>query len=347
MHNKIQLLECTLRDGGFSLEDAEKSQGQNQKFSKGTVDRMIDFLQASDIEIIELGAIEISERDKRCFAIYQTIQEISMTIPANKPKRQIYAALYRGPDTPLGDIPNWNPSLCEAIRVIIRYSELQKSLDFCAALSHKGYKVLVQPMLTMRYTEDEIKLLIDAANEMDAYALYFVDSYGYMQTEDVVSLFNKYDAGLKPTVGIGFHAHNNMDFAFANALTFLNQQSDRSVILDCCMLGMGQGAGNLQTEIIADHMNRYYRTDYNYEAILNACELIEQYWGKTTWGYSLTRLLPAIHKVAYKYSVAFRNQYGLSYPEIDHIFRNIPEELRHRYTKENTVRLLNIFGYQS
>lgn len=345
MKARIELLDCTLRDGGLALEDAEKGLDSSQKFSGETINSMIGFLQTTDIDIIELGAIEISEQDKRCFAIYKTIQEISKMIPTNKPDGQMYAALYRGPDTPLEDIPDWNPSLCEAVRVIIRYSELKKSLNFCAALSQKGYKVFVQPMLTMRYTEDELQMLIDASNEMDAYALYFVDSYGYMQTEDITSLFKKYDAKLKPAIRIGFHAHNNMNLAFANAMTFLNQRSDRNIIVDSCMLGMGQGAGNLQTEVIADHLNRYYGTAYSYAAILNACELIEQYWTKNTWGYSLTHLLPAIHKVAYKYSVALRNHYGLSCQEIDVIFKNIPEELRHRYTPENTVKLLNAFGY--
>lgn len=347
MAKRIQILDCTLRDGGLGLEDAAKNKLSEQSFSQDAIHEIIAQLERSALDIIELGSLEISKEDKRCFAIYPDIESISRMVPSGQNSGQMYAALYRGPDTPLENIPNWNPSLCEAVRVIIRYSELQKSLDFCAALSQKGYKVFVQPMLTMRYSEDEIQIMIDAANGMEAYALYFVDSYGYMQAEDIVSLYKKYDTGLNPAIRIGFHAHNNMNLAFANVLTFLNQQSDRDLIVDSCMLGMGQGAGNLQTEIIADHMNRHYGTAYHYGAILNACELIEEYWVKNIWGYSLTHLLPAIHKVAYKYSVALRNQYGLSYPEINYIFKNIPEELRHRYTTENTVKLLSIFGYPS
>lgn len=44
-------------------------------------------------------------------------------------------------------------------------------------------------MLTMRYTKEELKMVIDRANKMGAYALYFVDSFGYMQTTDVERLF--------------------------------------------------------------------------------------------------------------------------------------------------------------
>lgn len=45
-----------------------------------------------------------------------------------------------------------------------------------------------------------------------------------------------------------------MNLAFANALTFIKQESDRKIIVDACIAGMGQGAGNLQTEIIIEHM---------------------------------------------------------------------------------------------
>ena len=42
------------------------------------------------------------------------------------------------------------------------------------------------------------------------YALYFVDSFGYMQTTDVERLFSFIDKYLSPEIRIGFHAHNNM-----------------------------------------------------------------------------------------------------------------------------------------
>lgn len=342
---RVRLLDCTLRDGGLCLEDIAKNEKTGHMFSAKDIKAVSAFLKKTGIDIVEIGTVEMSKEDKRGFAIYQDIVAISEMMPEKQFPEQLYAVLYRGPDIPIEDIPNWNPHLCEVNRVILRYSELQKSLDFCAALSKKGYRVFVQPMVTMRYTADEIQHMIRAANEMGAYALYFVDSYGYMQADDVRHLFKVYSAGLDPSIRIGFHAHNNMNLAYSNALTFLSQQTDRNIIVDSCMLGMGQGAGNLQTEIIADYMNRKYGTNYDYEEILNACEIIEKYWTRNTWGYSLTHLLPAIHKVAYKYSVDLRYRHGLTPTQIDRIFRNIPEDLRHRYTPENAQKLLNAFGY--
>ncbi len=345
MENRIQILDCTLRDGGLGLEDASKNKISDKRFSSEDITAISDCLSRSNIDIVEIGSIEISEDDKRGFAIYQNIEKLSEAIPDNRSESQMYVGLYRGPDTPVDAIPQRRETMVDGARVIIRYSELQKSLDFCASLSKKGYKVFVQPMLTMRYTEEELDLIIREANEMGAYALYFVDSYGYMKNSDVVRFLKKYDEALDPSVRIGFHAHNNMNLAFSNALCAVDYPTERKLILDSCALGMGQGAGNLQTEIIASHMNEFNGSGYDMNSVLDMCEIIEPYNGDNLWGYSVTRLIPALHKTAYKYAVALRKHYGLKLSEINNILSAVPEDLRHRYTPENTEQLLRSNGY--
>jgi len=297
------------------------------------------------MDIVEIGSIQISDGDKRNMAVYQDIASISTGIPEPRRPNQMYAALYRGPDTPVSDIPEWNGSYCEILRVILRYSELKKSLDFCGELSSKKYKVCIQPMVTARYSSEELKMIIDAANDMSAYALYFVDSYGYMTEHDIGRFFALFDKGLGASIKIGFHAHNNMNLAFSNAIAFINQNSDREIIVDCCCLGMGQGAGNLQTELITDRLNKRYGAQYDYNAVLKACEIVDKYWKTGLWGYSLTRLLPAINNTAYKFSIALREKYKLSFVEIHRILKNIPDSYRNRYTQESTIKLLKLFGY--
>lgn len=347
MEPKINLLECTLRDGGLRLLDAESNGESVQHFDEETTKGVVNALCASGVDIIELGLVETHNQDMCGLSIFQSIEEISKIIPVERTEGQLFAALYRDLSIPTDRIPDWNPSLCEVARVVILYSEIQKSLDFCRAIARKGYKLFIQPAVTTRYSQNELQLLIDTANEIGAYALYFVDTYGIMQEEDVYSMFYRYDKCLDPFIRIGFHAHNNMSLAFSNVQAFLKLETDRSLIVDSCILGMGRDGGNLQTEIITDHMNRHYGKHYDYDSILKVCELIEKFSCKNTWGYSITSLLPAIHKVAPKYAVALRNRYGLSYVEINHIFQNMPDELRHRYTPENTVKLLNICGYHS
>lgn len=339
--SEIKLLDCTLRDGGLGLEDAWNNSISKTAFTSDEIDRIICELNDSKIDIIELGAIECSNEDKTRFSIYQSITELSKKIPQRKNDEQMYVGLYRGPDISVDDIPEWNPALIEGVRVIIRYSELEKSMDFCAALVKKGYKVFVQPMLTMRYTDEEIQYIINETNRMGAYALYFVDSYGYMNEDDIERFVNIYKRGLKKNIKIGFHAHNNFNLAFSNALVFLKQESEHDLIIDACAIGMGQGAGNLQTEVIASYLNSNYKKNYNFLAILDVCEIVEKYLNYNLWGYSVARLLPALHKTAYKYAISMRMTYNMSYKQINEVLENMPEEIRHRYTPENLQILLN------
>ena len=287
MTKNIKVLDCTLRDGGLGLEDAFKNDISKLILTTQDKSMVADCLVKSNADIIELGSVEISGIDNTGFAIYDSIEAISQQIPSNLQDNQMAAALYRGPDTPIENIPIWHKGLCDVVRVIIRYSELQKSLDFCDALAAKGYKVFIQPMLTMRYTNDELQLIIRESNKMKAYAVYFVDSYGYMQDKDIARLFNVLDSGLDKKIYIGFHAHNNMNLAFSNVQYLLNIETERGIIIDSCIMGMGQGAGNLQTEIVADYLNEKFNKTYNYAAILDACETIEKYSHDTLWGYSV------------------------------------------------------------
>lgn len=345
MNKHIQLLDCTLRDGGQGLEDAYYSGYADEQYDNKKKADIIKYLDKAQVDIVELGSIKPTDDDRSRFACYQCIEDLALTMPKTKGNR-LFAALYTGPDTELVRIPEWNANLPQAVRVILRYSELQKSVDFCSGLSKKGYKVFMQPMLTMRYTEQEIDLLIKAANDMGAYALYLVDSYGYMKNEDVINLAKKYDRDLNESVNIGFHAHNNMNLAFSNVIALLKSGLKHDVIVDSTLQGIGQGAGNLQTEIITDYLNENYGKEYDYDCILEGCEFIDDIAVDNLWGYSVTRLLPAINKTAYKYALSLRNTFNLPYVEINRILANIPDDLRHRYTIDNTKLLLRINGYK-
>ena len=74
-----------------------------------------------------------------------------------------------------------------------------------------------------------------------------------------------------------------MNLAFSNVCEFININSERPIILDSTIMGMGQGAGNVQTELVAHHLNKLNMKKYNYSFILEACELIENF-GREKYG---------------------------------------------------------------
>ncbi len=342
--DNVKLLDCTLRDGGQGLEAAVRAGISDVRFTDEIIGSTIDHLVKSDIDIVELGYIEKSNFTGRPFANFFTVEEVSELIPGRRNPKQMYIAILTGPDTEEVLIPEWNPALVEGLRVILRYSELKKSVDYCEMLAGKGYKTFMQPMLTMRYTDDELKMLIDRANEMHAYALYFVDSFGYMQAKDVERLFYFYNERLDPEIRIGFHSHNNLNLAFSNVQHLLKIAGDRKIIIDSTATGMGQGAGNLQTELILPYLNEHFGKGYNFDELLEVCEQVERMTPSGQWGYSVVWALPAAYKTAYKYAMVMRKKMGFSYPKINHVMQIIPDELRHRYTDENLKQVLASLG---
>lgn len=343
MAKHISILDATLRDGGQGLDDLFNNGFSDKIFTDEKKRETISHLEESGVEIIELGAMGPSKDDKSKFSIYQNVQDLSKFLPETRKPGRMYVGLYIGPDTEIDDIPDWNPSLVEGIRVILRYSELKKSLDYCAALAKKGYKVFVQPMLTMRYTDEELDLIIYSSNEMGAFACYFVDSYGYMEPKDIKRLFDYMDKGLNKDIKIGFHAHNNMNLAYANVQYFVNLNTERELIVDSCATGMGQGAGNMQTELLIPYMNEKFGKQYQLEPVLEVCDYLDaEMIPANLWGYSVTRLLPAIYKTAYKYALIMRNKYHLSFKDMNKVLREMPDELRNRYTPQNMEEALKI-----
>jgi 4-hydroxy 2-oxovalerate aldolase len=337
MKRNIYLLDCTLRDGGFALE-SEK--GKNLGFSEQTRKNIAQNLTNSAIDIIELGALEIGESDKKNFSVFHNICDISDLIPSKKLDNQIYAVFFRGPDIPIDLIPNWNKNLCRLIRLGVRYSEIDKSLEYCKRLCEKGYLVSVQPIVTMRYTTKDLDQVIKAANEMNAYSVYFVDSYGSMYTDDVLRILKKYNEELCPEIKIGFHAHNNMGLAASNVMNMISAENERDLIIDACCLGMGQGAGNLQTEVIVPFLNKIYKKNYDFIEVLKVCDSIAEFWKDNLWGYSVAAMIPAVYGAAYKYGLVLRNEYHYTYSQIAKILQQIPLEMKYRFTENNIKELL-------
>jgi len=119
-------------------------------------------------------------------------------------------------------------------------------------------------------------------------------------------------------------------------LYFLYMNTGRELICDSCATGMGQGAGNLQTELIVPYLIENFGKEYNFESVLEICDILDcELIPNNLWGYSVTRLIPALYKSAYKYALMMRNKYHLSFKEMNTVFKYMPDELRNRYTESN------------
>lgn len=97
--------------------------------------------------------------------------------------------------------------------------------------------------------------LVEQALLMQSYgadAIYIADSAGAMTTEDVRRRVNALVSALEVPVGV--HAHNNLSMAVANSIAAYEEGASN---LDGTSAGLGAGAGNCPTEILAAVSNKY------------------------------------------------------------------------------------------
>lgn len=80
---------------------------------------------------------------------------------------------------------------------------------------------------------------------------------------DLTRLFYLVEHNLNENIKIGFHSHNNMQLAYSNAQSLVDLHSDRELIIDASVYGMGRGAGNLNTELFVQYLND--NADGNYD----------------------------------------------------------------------------------
>lgn len=89
---------------------------------------------------------------------------------------------------------------------------------------------------------------------------------------------------------IGLHSHDNLGLscALAERMVELSEETGREICIDGSLFGMGRGAGNAKTELLADYLNKHCGTNYNIPVLL---ETIDKYivpvLDHIHWGYDL------------------------------------------------------------
>lgn len=322
--NKIHVLDCTLRDGGYC----------NQwKFGAGNIKKIVNKLAEANIDVIECGYISDKVDYDEDSTKYGSVSEINKFIPWNK-KGKLYVAMVNYGECDIETLPECKASGLDGIRVAFHKKDVNDAMTYCRLIMCKGYKVFVQPMVSMSYTDEEFLALINKVNEISPYAFYIVDSFGMMKKKNLIRLFYMIEHNLKKEIWIGFHAHNNMQLAYANAQCLVDIQTSRSLLIDASVYGMGRGAGNLNTELFVEYLNEYSDGKYLIKPLLYLIdEILNDFYKKNYWGYSLPKYLSATHNVHPNYASFFDEKNTLTVEAMDEIFGQITPEKKFEFDR--------------
>lgn len=325
MSKTVELLDCTLRDGGYI---------NDWLFGHNVITGTYKRLDAASVDYIEVGFLD----DRRHFDINRTIQ------PNTDCYNEVFKNVKKGHAVPVAmidfgtcDISNigeCDSTFIDGIRVIFKKDKIEQALPFCKAIKEKGYKLFIQAISITSYSDIEMLEYIQRINEIKPYAFSIVDTYGLLDNRKLVNYFNLINNNISSEIRIGYHAHNNFQLAFSNSIKFLGLETDKTLIVDSTVYGMGKSAGNCTSELISMHMNQKYGKSYNIDQFLEILDTdLMTVYQKHYWGYKYNFYISAMQNCHPNYVQYLLDKKTLSISSVNEILSGIPNDKKLLYDK--------------
>lgn len=287
MDKKIKLLDCTLRDGAYVVD---------AKFGRPAIKGIISKLTEAKADIIECGWLKDKPHEEGT-SFYHVPDDIRPYL-TSKDKDITYVVMIDWNRYDTSVLPPCDHETIDAIRVVFPHGKHKEGTEIAREIRDKGYDIYLQAANTLAYTDDDLKELAEAVNALHPQAISIVDTFGAMYESDLDRITDILDKYLDADIGMGFHSHNNQQLSFALTSHFAERFSgrERNCILDATLCGMGRGAGNTTTELIASYMNRRLSCAYDMNAILDAIDIYMQYFIENySWGYSTPYFIAGLY----------------------------------------------------
>jgi 4-hydroxy 2-oxovalerate aldolase len=320
-----QILDCTLRDGAYLVD---------KTFGAETIEGIICGLIEAKIDWIEIGFLQ-DDGFGEGKTVYENGADAKKVIPTKKgdSKFTVLADYSRYTIDHLEE--NRHDSI-DGVRECFFKEERYQAVQVCQAIKEKGYQLFVQPVDILGYQDQELIELIQMVNALEPYCFSIVDTFGSMYAEDLQRVFYLIHHNLYPKCKIGFHSHNNMQMSNALSQEFLKISSGkREVVIDATISGMGRGAGNTPTELIANYMVQHLGYTYDMNALL---DIIDSYMdnirSRCEWGYNTPYFLAGCYSAHVNNIAYLLKKNTLRSRDLSYLLNSLGEEQRKKYDYE-------------
>ena len=109
-------------------------------------------------------------------------------------------------------------------------------------------------------------------------------------------------------------------------------QGLRDVVIDSSMAGMGRGAGNTNTELVMQYMNRKFNSGYDIDIVLDLIDnYIDGFHNQYEWGYSIPYFLAGSHSAHVNNISYLATKAGIASRDINFLLNRLEPAERKRY----------------
>ena len=335
---KINILDCTLRDGGYE---------NFWKFGFDNIQSIIRNLTETNVEYIEIGFLQndVKGQDYTIFDSCKSIKELCLS----KTKKSKLAVMIKNGDYEISSLEQNIGESIDLVRVSFHEYDMMEAINNIKIIKEKGYDVSCNPINVVGYSCDNLIKLLNEINEIKPKTSCIVDTFGILmpkKLQDILSIIDNY---LDDSICVGIHLHNNLMMAFSLAISFLDWNKMKyKCIIDSCIGGIGRAPGNLQTELIMDFINEQYGEKYvinpiyeimdNYLNTINEVENI-----KKRMAYQLS----AKYMIHRNYSEFFMDRQGISLSNLNKYLCVIEDDQKKVFNKEYAeVIRKKVLGYR-
>jgi len=284
----FKILDCTLRDGGYYT---------NWDFDRGLVNDYFHAMSRLPVSYLEIG-YRSQMTEEYTGQYYSLPRSTLVEIYENMPNGPALALMLDAKNNMPDDVPALLEDckgLVKLVRLAIDPEKLDHGLALAKTIQKEGFEVGLNLMyLSKHWNNVEMyKLLAQKASQVEYISL--VDSFGACYPHQVAHAFKLAKSLIK--VPLGFHGHDNLTLAFANAICAIENGAE---VIDSTVLGMGRGAGNLRTEIIVGYLGE---TTDNHVDLLPMAGLLEDFSRmqmKYGWGTTLPYIIAGFGELPQK-----------------------------------------------
>lgn len=240
----IYLQDCTLSDGG------KANGGQFEELAQRTLSEIIE----AGSRYVEIGTLCRKEYNTD-FTNYNSLIQTKAFLKEKAESVRYGVCIESDAFELIDKLSDFTPNGIDFIRVVFPENKLSEALACCKTITDRGYRIMVHPLCTTKYSEQELAACIDAFSSLTPEAFFIDDSFGILSTSDLQKKLQFVERTLPANIAIGFCGCNYLNRQ-TELLQVLEKLSDiHTIIVHATAGGFGKPGHSFSCQAVAQFLN--------------------------------------------------------------------------------------------